>query len=43
VKKYDAPKTPYQPAAAGFNPFRLKKDIEKRLRRLFNDLWTHEP
>ena len=43
VKKYDAPKTPYQPAAAGLNPFRRKKDIEKRLRRLFNDLWTHEP
>jgi hypothetical protein len=25
------------------NPFRCKKEIEKKLRRLFNDLWTHEP
>lgn len=25
------------------NPFVLKKDIEKRLRRLFNQLWSREP
>jgi hypothetical protein len=25
------------------NRFHLKKDIEKKLRQLFHDLWTHEP
>ena len=63
VKKYDAPKTPYQSADGGLdsphiaerakqnptaahdtlNPFHLKKDVEKRLRQLFRDLWKHEP
>lgn len=27
---------------AQLNPFHLKKDIEKKLRRLFNQLWSHE-
>lgn len=59
LKKYDAPKTPYQrlldsphiadeakeslhTVHARLNPFHLKKDIEKKLRRLFNQLWSHE-
>jgi hypothetical protein len=25
------------------NPFHLKKEIEKKLKQLFNDLWKHEP
>jgi len=27
---------------SALNPFRLKKEIEKKLRRLFNQLWKHE-
>ena len=60
VKKYDAPKTPYQRLLDSphvtkqdkkdltavhktLNPFHLKKEIEKNLRLLFNDLQKHEP
>lgn len=60
VKKYDAPKTPYQRLLDSphfsrqakrtlradhqpLNPFHLKKDIETKLKRLFNQLRAHEP